>query len=35
MKIEYKWRMLALLWVAFLLNQADRAMFGFVMPLLK
>lgn len=35
MMIEYKWRMLALLWVAFLLNQADRAMFGFVMPLLK
>ena len=35
MKIEYKWRMLAMLWVAFLLNQADRAMFGFVMPLLK
>lgn len=35
MKIEYKWRMLAVLWVAFLLNQADRAMFGFVMPLLK
>ena len=35
MKIEYKWRMIAFLWVAFLLNQADRAMFGFVMPLLK
>ena len=35
MKIAYKWQMLALLWVAFLLNQADRAMFGFVMPLIK
>lgn len=35
MKIEYKWRMLAFLWIAFLLNQADRAMFGFVLPLLK
>ena len=35
MTIDYKWKMLALLWVAFLLNQADRAMFGFVMPLLK
>lgn len=35
MKIDYKWKMLGLLWVAFLLNQADRAMFGFVMPLLK
>jgi len=34
-RLEYKWRMLAFLWVAFLLNQADRAMFGFVMPLLK
>ena len=35
MRPDYKWRMLAFLWVAFLLNQADRAMFGFVMPLLK
>lgn len=35
MKLDYKWRMLAFLWVAFLLNQADRAMFGFVMPLIK
>lgn len=35
MTLDYKWRMLALLWVAFLLNQADRAMFGFLMPLLK
>ena len=35
MKLDYKWRMLGLLWVEFLLNQADRAMFGFVMPLLK
>lgn len=35
MKLEYKWRMLAFLWVAFLLNQADRAMFGFVMPLMR
>ena len=35
MTIDYKWRVLALLWVAFLLNQADRSMFGFVMPLIK
>lgn len=27
--------MLGLLWVAFLFNQADRAMYGFVMPLIK
>src|SRR5690606_20634733 len=32
---SYKWEMLALLWFAFLFNQADRAMFGFIMPLLK
>ena len=33
--VPYKWEMLALLWFAFLFNQADRAMFGFVMPLIK
>lgn len=33
--IPYRWEMLGLLWVAFLFNQADRAMFGFVMPLIK
>lgn len=33
--IAYKWEMLTLLWFAFLFNQADRAMFGFVMPLIK
>jgi len=27
--------MLGLLWFAFLFNQADRAMFGFVMPMIK
>lgn len=27
--------MLGLLWFAFLFNQADRAMYGFVMPLIK
>lgn len=33
--IPYPYELLALLWVAFLFNQADRAMFGFVMPLVK
>ncbi|MFA7053813.1 MAG: MFS transporter [Kiritimatiellia bacterium] len=33
--VPYKWEMLALLWFAFLFNQADRAMFGFLMPLIK
>lgn len=33
--MPYKWEMLGLLWFAFLFNQADRAMFGFVMPLIK
>lgn len=27
--------MLGILWIAFLFNQADRAMYGFVMPLIK
>ncbi len=31
----YKWEVLALLWVAFLLNQADRQVFNVVLPLLK
>ena len=31
----YKWEMLALLWVAFFLNQADRAIFGVVLPLIR
>jgi len=33
--VPYKWEMLVLLWFAFLFNQADRAMYGFVMPLIK
>lgn len=32
---KYKWELLALLWVAFFLNQADRQIFSVVMPLLK
>lgn len=33
--LPYRWELLFLLWFAFLFNQADRAMFGFVMPLIK
>lgn len=40
MKIEkkagwYKWEVLALLWVAFFLNQADRQVFNVVLPLIR
>lgn len=31
----YKWELLALLWLAFFLNQADRQIFSVVLPLLK
>lgn len=31
----YKWEVLALLWIAFLLNQADRQAFNVVLPLIK
>ena len=30
----YKWEVLALLWVAYLLNQADRQVFNVVLPLI-
>lgn len=32
---RYKWEVLALLWFAFLFNQADRQVFNIVLPLLK
>jgi len=32
---RYKWEVLALLWVAFFLNQADRQVFNVVLPLIK
>ena len=37
MKISkgYKWEVLALLWIAFFLNQADRQVFNVVLPLIK
>lgn len=31
----YKWEVLALLWVAFFINQADRQVFNVVLPLIK
>jgi MFS family permease len=33
--IPYRWEMIGLLWVAFFLNQADRAVYNVVLPLLK
>lgn len=32
---NYKWEVLGLLWVAFLLNQADRQVFNVVLPLIR
>lgn len=32
---NYKWEVLGLLWVAFLLNQADRQVFNVLLPLIK
>ncbi|RYY26592.1 MAG: MFS transporter [Chitinophagaceae bacterium] len=32
---NYKWQLLALLWIAFFLNQADRQIFSVVLPLIK
>lgn len=32
---KYKWELLALLWIAFFLNQADRQIFSVVLPLIK
>jgi len=33
--LPYKWEMIVLLWVAFFLNQADRAVYNVVLPLIK
>ena len=33
--IPYKWELLALLWLAFFLNQADRQIFNAVLPLIR
>ncbi len=32
---NYKWEVLGLLWIAFLLNQADRQVFNVVLPLIR
>lgn len=32
---RYKWEVLALLWVAFFINQADRQVFNVVLPLIR
>ena len=32
---HYKWEVLALLWMAFLLNQADRQVFNTVLPAIR
>ena len=34
-KSYYKWEVLALLWIAFLVNQADRQVFNVVLPLIR
>ncbi|MCY7349218.1 MAG: MFS transporter [Cytophagaceae bacterium] len=33
--VRYKWELLALLWGAFFLNQADRQIFSVVLPLIR
>ena len=33
--VPYRWEMIGLLWVAFFLNQADRAVYNVVLPKLK
>jgi sugar phosphate permease len=33
--LPYRWELIALLWVAFFLNQADRAVYNVVLPKLK
>lgn len=34
-KHSYKWEVLAILWIAYLLNQADRQVFNVVLPLIR
>lgn len=35
LKIDYKWRLVIILWVAYFLNQGDRQIFNVVIPLIK
>jgi MFS family permease len=34
-RIEYKWQLVIILWVAYFLNQGDRQIFNVVIPLIK
>ena len=34
-KSSYKWEVLAILWMAYLLNQADRQVFNVVLPMIR
>ncbi|WP_085537702.1 MFS transporter [Massilibacteroides vaginae] len=34
-KLDYKWRLVIILWVAYFLNQGDRQIFNVVIPLIK
>lgn len=34
-KLEYKWQLVIILWVAYFLNQGDRQIFNVVIPLIK
>ncbi len=34
-RLKYRWELLALLWLAFFLNQADRQIFSVVLPLIR
>ncbi|MCL2625154.1 MAG: hypothetical protein FWD31_15955, partial [Planctomycetaceae bacterium] len=33
--MKYKWELIALLWLAYFFNQADRAIYNVVLPQLK
>lgn len=35
LKLDYKWRLVLILWVAYFLNQGDRQIFNVVIPLIK
>ena len=35
LKIDYKWQLVIILWVAYFLNQGDRQIFNVVIPLIK
>lgn len=35
LQLDYKWRLVLILWVAYFLNQGDRQIFNVVIPLIK